>query len=52
VTNLVCKGDYTLAMAIERASKLGQPLDRLSSRRQDYVQGRPGLLKVSRTTPS
>ncbi|KAJ1482646.1 P-loop containing nucleoside triphosphate hydrolase protein, partial [Baffinella frigidus] len=30
VTNLVTKGDYTLAMAIERAGKLGAPIDGLT----------------------
>ena len=45
VTNLVTKADYTLAMAIERATKLGEPIEGLSSRKSDYVQGRPGLLK-------
>lgn len=45
VTNLVAKADYTLATAIERASKLGKPIETLTSRRADYVQGQPGLLK-------
>jgi superfamily II DNA/RNA helicase len=47
VTNLVTKRDYTLAMAIERATKLGQPIEALSSNKADYVQGRPGMLKAN-----
>ena len=46
VTNLITKRDYTLAMAIERATKLGQPIESLSSRKADYVQGMPGKLKT------
>eukprot|EP00802_Teleaulax_amphioxeia_P010817 Tamp_10847.p1 GENE.Tamp_10847~~Tamp_10847.p1 ORF type:complete len:630 (-),score=160.80 Tamp_10847:97-1788(-) len=46
VTNLVTKRDYTLAMAIERATKLGLPIEGLSSNKADYVQGRPGMLKT------
>lgn len=45
VTNLVTKRDYTLAMAIERATKLGENIEGLSSKKTDYVQGRPGMLK-------
>jgi len=42
---LRAQADYTLATAIERASKLGKPIETLTSRRSDYVQGQPGLLK-------
>jgi len=44
-THQVTKRDYTLAMAIERATKLGENIEHLSSKKMDYVQGRPGMLK-------
>jgi superfamily II DNA/RNA helicase len=39
VTALVAKRDQVLANAIEQAVLLGQPLDGLSSRKSDYVNG-------------